>query len=188
MATTTPDNLPSPEGTGPVVPVSAFKALANATQAALVKRSNAYIGTTAERLAFTSVPVGTFWADSNGTKRPYLHDGTGWNQLAFLSDATVISVSFVTAASGTLTQIGTTGNYASSPTFPVPIPGGLKTGERLVCVPVAVGSGYGVISINGSPAGPLAGPTANVSTRFIQMGNASAQANLGIMAFVVKMS
>lgn len=79
MAITSPDNLPSPDASGAVKPITNFKALADATQAALVKRANLYTGTSAARAAFLSTaPEGTHWQDTNGTKFLYVKKDSVW--------------------------------------------------------------------------------------------------------------
>lgn len=96
MATTSPDNIKTPNAGDQYALVQDLGALADTTQAALVKRANAYTGTSAQRTAFTSTaPEGTQWTDTNGTKGTwYLRAGvwtggdTGWVTLTPISPIT----------------------------------------------------------------------------------------------------
>lgn len=78
MATTSPDNLRTPNPTDPYNLVADLAILASDTQDAISRRGNAYRGTTAERTAFTTAEEGTLWVDTNGTKKVYQRQGTAW--------------------------------------------------------------------------------------------------------------
>lgn len=82
MATTSPDNLKTPDAGDQYALVQDMGALADTVQNALVKRANAYRGTSAQRIAFTTAPEGTSWQDTNGNKFPYLRQGSTWVRAA----------------------------------------------------------------------------------------------------------
>lgn len=76
--TTTPDNLPAPSLTDPYAVTQDFLNLADATQAALNRRGNAYRGTSTERTAFTSASIGTLWKDTDGIKMLWQRESSSW--------------------------------------------------------------------------------------------------------------
>lgn len=78
MATTSPDNLRTPNPTDPYNLVADLAILASDTQAALVKRGNFYMGTSAQRIAFTTAPAGTHWQDTNGDRSEWVRDSGAW--------------------------------------------------------------------------------------------------------------
>lgn len=78
MATTSPDNIRTPNPSDPFNLVADWAITASDTQAALVKRANLYIGTSAQRTAFTTAPEGTHWQDTNGTRGEYVRQSGAW--------------------------------------------------------------------------------------------------------------
>lgn len=78
MATTSPDNIKSPNAGDQYALVQDLGALADTTQAALVKRANLYTGTSAQRTAFTTASEGTTWQDTNGTKNRFTRKSGSW--------------------------------------------------------------------------------------------------------------
>lgn len=78
MPTTSPDNIRTPNPTDPFNLVADMAITASDTQAALVKRANLYVGTSAQRTAFTSAPEGTHWQDTNGTALEYVRKSGVW--------------------------------------------------------------------------------------------------------------
>ena len=78
MATTSPDNVRTPNPTDPYKLVADLTILASDVQAALVRRANSYVGTSAQRTAFTTAPEGTGWQDTNGTKLAYVRKSGVW--------------------------------------------------------------------------------------------------------------
>lgn len=68
MATTSPDNLKTPDAGDQYALVQDLGALADTVQNALKRRANLMLGTVAERNAFTaSAPQGIHWQDTDGT-------------------------------------------------------------------------------------------------------------------------
>lgn len=78
MATTSPDNLRTPNSSDPYNLVPDLQVLANDVQSALVDRANSYRGTSAQRTAFSSAPTGTIWSDTNGSQLVYVKRGSNW--------------------------------------------------------------------------------------------------------------
>lgn len=79
MATTSPDNIWTPNSSEDYDYVIDAATTATSVQNALTKRANSYTGTTAQRTAFTSsAPEGTTWADTNGEKILWIKQGAVW--------------------------------------------------------------------------------------------------------------
>lgn len=78
MATTSPDGIRSPNPSDPYNLVADWAITASDVQAALVKRGNMYVGTSAQRVAFTTAPEGTHWQDTNGTRWEYVRQSGAW--------------------------------------------------------------------------------------------------------------
>lgn len=79
MATTSPDNIWTPNSSEDYDYVIDAAATATSVQNALTRRANSYVGTTAERAAFTaSAPEGTLWSDTNGDKILWIKKGASW--------------------------------------------------------------------------------------------------------------
>lgn len=78
MATTTPDNLRTPDPGIPYNLVADLATLASDTQEALKKRANLYVGTAAQRAAFTTAAPGVAWKDTDGIKMLWFREGTTW--------------------------------------------------------------------------------------------------------------
>lgn len=82
MATTSPDNIYSPDSGNQYALVQDLGAMADSVQSALATRGNSYRGTSAQRTAFTSqAPQGTLWSDTNGSQLVYVRKGTGWEEV-----------------------------------------------------------------------------------------------------------
>lgn len=78
MATTTPDNLRTPDPGDPYNLVPDLQTLANDVQTALLKRPLSS-GTSTERTAFTSTATaGWLWQDTDGAKLLWRKDGASW--------------------------------------------------------------------------------------------------------------
>lgn len=75
---TSPDNIPSPDLTDQYALTQDMANLADGTQKALIKRANSYLGTSAQRAAFTTAPEGVHWQDTNGTKLGYVRKSGLW--------------------------------------------------------------------------------------------------------------
>ena len=75
MATTSPDNIYSPNIDDNWAVPQAMGAMADSVQAALSKRANFYVGTSQERQNFTPNRPGVHWQDTNA----------GWEEFVFKS-------------------------------------------------------------------------------------------------------
>lgn len=82
MATTSPDNLYSPDSSDPYALTQDLGAMQDSVQTALVRRANAYVGTSAQRNAFTTAPVGTIWSDTNGSRLVYKRGASSWEPVS----------------------------------------------------------------------------------------------------------
>lgn len=111
MATTSPDNLRSPNPTDPYNLVADWAISMNDVQTALNKRGNQYIGTSAQRTAFTTAPEGTHWQDTNGTRLAYVRKSNVWEPLV-----PNLGVSEIRAGSYSAATSYVTVNF--SPAFP----------------------------------------------------------------------
>lgn len=79
MATTSPDNLRTPDLGDQYALVQDLAALADLIQIALDRRANAFIGTSQERVAYTDTATnGQLWKDTNGSKALWFKDGATW--------------------------------------------------------------------------------------------------------------
>lgn len=78
MATTSPDNLKTPDAGDQYALVQDLGALADTVQIALVKRANSYVGTSAQRTAFVSAPAGALWGDTDGGQQVWRKTSSGW--------------------------------------------------------------------------------------------------------------
>lgn len=78
MATTTPDNIRTPNPTDPYNLVADLAILASDVQTALNRRANLYFGTAAQRAAFTTAPNGTHWQDTNGSMYEWVRIAGVW--------------------------------------------------------------------------------------------------------------
>lgn len=112
MATTSPDNLKSPDAGDQYALVQDLGVLASTTQTALNRRANFYTGTAAARQAWTTAPVGVHWQDTNSSQWEWVRKSTGW---------VVVNPS----VGGTVTNVVITPSTIT--TFPVTFPSGLFT-------------------------------------------------------------
>lgn len=78
MATTSPDNLYSPDAGNQYALVQDLGAGQSSVQSALIRRANSYVGTTLERTAFTTAPEGVQWTDTDGTKSTWTRRSGAW--------------------------------------------------------------------------------------------------------------
>lgn len=95
MATTSPDNIRTPDSGDAYNLVPDLATLAGDVQAALTRRANSYIGTTAQMNA-TAAPNGTQWYNTT-TNTEYLRQGGTW---------VVTDSGFVNCALGTMVSAG----------------------------------------------------------------------------------
>ena len=78
MALTTPDAIRSPNDGDQYALVQDLGVLADSVQTAVTRRANMYIGTTAQRTAFTTAPDGVHWQDTNGNRWEWVRTGGTW--------------------------------------------------------------------------------------------------------------
>lgn len=78
MATTSPDSIQTPDPSSPYNLVSDLATMANSVQTALNRRANFYVGTSAQRIAFTDAPEGVHWQDTNGDKWEWVRKSGAW--------------------------------------------------------------------------------------------------------------
>lgn len=82
MATTSPDNIWTPDSGDNYDYVIDSAATAASIQTTLTKRANSYIGTSEDRIAFTAdAPVGSTWADTNGDYILWIKQGASWQRV-----------------------------------------------------------------------------------------------------------
>lgn len=82
MATTSPNNIRTPDLGDPYNLVPDLQTLANDVQDALTERANSYTGTAAQRVAFAaSAPDGALWVDTDDDKHVWRNDGGTWVRL-----------------------------------------------------------------------------------------------------------
>lgn len=117
MATTSPDNLYSPDSSDPYALTQDLGAMQDSVQSALVRRANAYVGTSAQRNAFTSAPVGTIWSDTNGSRLVYKRGASSWEPVSppVVEAKGQVSVSVVSSNSGSVTVSLPTGRFSAPP-------------------------------------------------------------------------
>lgn len=78
MATTSPDNLLTPDAGDQYALVQDLGLLADSVQDALNLRANAVIGTVAERGSFANPVAGMLWQDTDGIKMIWRYDSGSW--------------------------------------------------------------------------------------------------------------
>ena len=78
MAVTSPDNIRTPDSGDQYALVQDLGVLADTTQAALTKRGNLFVGTAAQRTAFTTATNGMNWQDTDGTAARYVRVAGAW--------------------------------------------------------------------------------------------------------------
>lgn len=79
MATTSPDNIRTPNAGDQYALVQDLGVMADSIQSALTKRANTFQGTAAQRTAFTSTATnGMLWQDTDGIKMIWRKDGSSW--------------------------------------------------------------------------------------------------------------
>ena len=79
MATTSPDNLFSPDASDDYDLVVDWAASMTSVQNALTKRANSYKGTAAQRTAFTTATIGDLWQDTSGDRSLWVWTGV-WTE------------------------------------------------------------------------------------------------------------
>ena len=112
MATTSPDNLKTPDAGDQYALVQDLGALADTVQNALTRRGNLYVGTSAQRSAFTTAPNGSRWQDTNGDQLEWVRLAGSWRLDAW---HTTISIPVTGSAGATATVTYPTGAFSSNP-------------------------------------------------------------------------
>lgn len=74
----TPNGIRSPNDSDGYALVQDLGLLASTADAAITKRGNMYLGTAAQRTAFTTAVEGQHWQDTNGTKGEYVRQAGAW--------------------------------------------------------------------------------------------------------------
>lgn len=79
MATTTPDDLRTPDLSDPYNLVPDLQTLANDVQDALISRANSYRGSANQRTSFTTAPDGVLWQDTDGIRMLWYRVAGSWD-------------------------------------------------------------------------------------------------------------
>ena len=106
MAVTSPDNIRTPNSGDQYALVQDLGVLADTTQAAITKRGNLFVGTAAQRTAFTAATNGIHWQDTDGQQLEYVRTGGAWLALGskFYSGTAAQRVAFTSAPAGSQWQ------------------------------------------------------------------------------------
>lgn len=116
MAVTIPDNYRTPDSGDQYALVQDLGVLADSIQAGTIKRANLYVGTAAQRTAFTTAVNGVNWQDTDGTASRYVRVAGVWVMQGdrFYSGTAAQRVAFTTAPAGSQWQDtdGTQTTYA----------------------------------------------------------------------------
>lgn len=78
MATTSPDNIWTPNSDDQYSLVQDLATTATSVQTAFDRRANAYKGTSTQRQAFNNAPAGVMWQDTNGSQLLYVRKNNNW--------------------------------------------------------------------------------------------------------------
>lgn len=103
MALTSPDAIRSPNDADQYALVQDLGVLADSTQVAITRRANMYLGTSAQRIAFTTAPDGAHWQDTNGTRREYVRTAGAWLGVTPISGTIAFGASSGTTLRQTVT-------------------------------------------------------------------------------------
>lgn len=98
MASTTPDNILSPDAGDQYALVQDLGILADSVQDALTLRANAYQGTASERAAFTIATDGMLWQDTDGIKMIWRRDTGAWVPAVWQWSGTTTQMNAFTSA------------------------------------------------------------------------------------------
>lgn len=117
MATTTPDSLRSPNPGDPYNLVADLAIMQTDNQAAFVRRANMYVGTSAQRTAFTTATNGVHWQDTNGTQLEYVRKSGAWVPAVPILRGSV-TINIAAANTGYSSTISfPAGTFTSAPTI-----------------------------------------------------------------------
>lgn len=111
MATTSPDNLRTPNPGDPYNLVPDLQTLAQDVQDALTRRANVFTGTSSQRTAFTSTATnGMLWQDTNDIKMIWRKDGSAWVPAVWRWGGTTAQMNSFTQAPAGFEWYNTTDN------------------------------------------------------------------------------
>ena len=113
MSTTTPDNLFSPNPSDNYNLIADWATSMQSVQAALAKRGNLYIGTSAQRVAFTTAPDGVHWQDTDGAKLEYIRTSGAWRGAEPLTGT--VTAEFPSGGGLSMTPVTFPAGYFESP-------------------------------------------------------------------------
>ena len=136
MALTSPDAIRSPNDGDQYALVQDLGVLADSTQVALTRRGNMYVGTSAQRIAFTTAPDGAHWQDTNGTLREYVRQSGAWRGVSPLSGSTTLSTSDGSAVTQSITFPA--GYFSAAPSVMVSLSGGQNASVTINYGPSAI--------------------------------------------------
>lgn len=98
MATTSPDNIRTPDPSDPYNLVPDLAQMAGDVQTALIQRANSYKGTSTQRTAFTATAAdGVIWQDTNSPYRIWRKQGGSggsWEPLVPFEDTGWITIPY----------------------------------------------------------------------------------------------
>lgn len=101
MATTSPDNIRTPDQGDQYALTQDLGVLADTVQDALTRRANTFRGTVAQRTAFTSTATdGMLWQDTDGMKMIWRKDGAAWAPAVWRWSGTTTQMNSFTAPDG----------------------------------------------------------------------------------------
>lgn len=78
---TTEDGIWTPDQIDDYNLVADLATMSSTVQDALEKRANAFKGTSAQRVAFSSAEEGVIWVDTNGSKKVWVRQGNTWKEI-----------------------------------------------------------------------------------------------------------
>lgn len=112
MATTSPDNLRTPDPGDPYNLVADLATLSGDVQTALTLRANAFKGTASARTAYTATATnGMLWQDTDSIKMIWRKDGAVWVPAVWRWGGTTTQMSGFTQAPDGFEWANTTTNY-----------------------------------------------------------------------------
>lgn len=117
MATTSPDNIRTPNPTDPYNLVADLAITASDMQTALNRRANTYVGTSAQRIAFTAATEGMIWVETDANKWTYVRRSGAWVVLNPTARGTDVNLALPTDGSLVSTTVTfPTGLFTTAPT------------------------------------------------------------------------
>lgn len=119
MATTSPDNIRTPDPSGAFDPPADFARMANDVQDTFTRRGNLYVGTSAQRSLLSDPQEGIHWQDTNGDKYEWVFRDGSWRGARTIGG----TISLSGAANTTRSQIISfpPGYFESTPSIQVSV-------------------------------------------------------------------